>query len=351
MSNETKKQATRASVTDLLLADYSHLSESFWKNEQVGETRVNFFIAIVTAALGSLAALLNTNNGTKGLMFRPIVIAGTLALLILGLLTLARLFIRNRASEEYKRGLDGVRQTFKDYCDTEGSLVGYYPIKTPADKRDDEPHKSELRKPGGLTHVIAGINALVSGACVAAIVYQPTAEAKSIARSPTGVIVWAFIAILLVFWTQYAWARHRDTVTKRELCDSAYTHAFGLVFKLEDGTAKYLLVRPKDGGNLWVLPKGHIEKYEGHGEAALREVYEETGVRARMIGCVGTVSYTTTKEHVRGKGYLLEFICQGTAKEARCPHWFCLEDLGETHVPEETLFLLMVAAVRRAALA
>jgi ADP-ribose pyrophosphatase YjhB (NUDIX family) len=81
---------------------------------------------------------------------------------------------------------------------------------------------------------------------------------------------------------------------------SSYTHAFGLVFKLENESTEYLLVRPKDGGDVWVLPKGHLEKHEGHGEAALREVCEETGVRARIIGYLGAVRYGTAKEHVCG---------------------------------------------------
>jgi len=44
-------------VKDLLLKDYDYLSESFWKNEQVGETRVNFYIGFVTFVLGALGNL------------------------------------------------------------------------------------------------------------------------------------------------------------------------------------------------------------------------------------------------------------------------------------------------------
>ena len=42
----------------------------------------------------------------------------------------------------------------------------------------------------------------------------------------------------------------------------------------------------------WVLPKGNVEEGEGHEETALREVREETGVRARIVRYVGASSYS-----------------------------------------------------------
>lgn len=38
---------------------------------------------------------------------------------------------------------------------------------------------------------------------------------------------------------------------------------------------------------VWSLPGGHIEPGERADEAAAREVFEETGVVARVVGCVG----------------------------------------------------------------
>jgi 8-oxo-dGTP pyrophosphatase MutT (NUDIX family) len=125
------------------------------------------------------------------------------------------------------------------------------------------------------------------------------------------------------------------------------THAFGIVFRISEGCTKYLLVKPSDGGDIWVLPKGHLEKHEGHGEAAQREVYEETGVRARIMRCLGAVSYATPQEErVRGKGYLMEFVCQDVAPEARNPQWFSVDELTGKYLPEETRFLLKLAEMR-----
>lgn len=42
----------------------------------------------------------------------------------------------------------------------------------------------------------------------------------------------------------------------------------------------------------WVLPKGTVEPGEEHEETALREVWEETGVRASIIKYVGSSSYS-----------------------------------------------------------
>ena len=42
----------------------------------------------------------------------------------------------------------------------------------------------------------------------------------------------------------------------------------------------------------WVLPKGTVEEGENHKETALREVYEETGVRATIMKYVGKSEYS-----------------------------------------------------------
>ena len=60
--------------------------------------------------------------------------------------------------------------------------------------------------------------------------------------------------------------------------------AFGGVLVREDG--KILLREPKGhyGGYVWTFPKGRTDAGESGREAALREVREETGYRARITG-------------------------------------------------------------------
>lgn len=49
--------------------------------------------------------------------------------------------------------------------------------------------------------------------------------------------------------------------------------------------------RAANGSKVLALPKGHPDGDESAQEAALREVREETGVRARVVGRLGEVRY------------------------------------------------------------
>lgn len=125
------------------------------------------------------------------------------------------------------------------------------------------------------------------------------------------------------------------------------THEFGLTYKEESGIAKYLLVKPSDGSETWVLPKGHIESGESDGQTAIREVEEEAGVRTEHPQYIGEVSFDTPKEHVSGKGYLLKFIGPGEAMEARETRWFTPEELARIRLHSETRQLLEAAEALR----
>ncbi len=61
----------------------------------------------------------------------------------------------------------------------------------------------------------------------------------------------------------------------RNFCASAYI--------IDPSTKKILLVEHKDY-NRWVQPGGHIEDFETPEEAAVREAYEETGIKVRLLG-------------------------------------------------------------------
>jgi diadenosine hexaphosphate hydrolase (ATP-forming) len=62
-----------------------------------------------------------------------------------------------------------------------------------------------------------------------------------------------------------------------------WTSAGGVV---TDGHGRIALVRERDRPG-WALPKGRVEPGETLEEAAVREVLEETGLRARITGYVG----------------------------------------------------------------
>ena len=68
-----------------------------------------------------------------------------------------------------------------------------------------------------------------------------------------------------------------------------------------DGPLVAVIHRPKYGD--WSLPKGKLDGGESFEEAALREVAEETGMRAELASELSSVSYRDRK----GRGKLVRY--------------------------------------------
>ena len=64
--------------------------------------------------------------------------------------------------------------------------------------------------------------------------------------------------------------------------------AGGLVVRDDGDRLAVLLVRAKKDPSVWVFPKGHIEPGESAADAAVREVQEESGVVAELLGPIGS---------------------------------------------------------------
>lgn len=102
------------------------------------------------------------------------------------------------------------------------------------------------------------------------------------------------------------------TQTRRE------TSAGGVVFRWDGGEPTFLLIH--DGHGNWGFPKGHIERGEDPGDAALREIAEEVGLTALVLhASLGTIDW-----FFRHRGRLIHKHC----------HFFLYESRAGDPVPQ-----------------
>src|SRR6476619_2304881 len=98
------------------------------------------------------------------------------------------------------------------------------------------------------------------------------------------------------------------------------TSAGGVVYRVAQGTALYLLIR--DSYRNWGFPKGHVEDGELPDAAALREVSEETGLSDLALrGLIATIDC-----HFRFRGKLIHKIC----------HFYLMETAESSTSPQRT---------------
>jgi 8-oxo-dGTP pyrophosphatase MutT (NUDIX family) len=72
--------------------------------------------------------------------------------------------------------------------------------------------------------------------------------------------------------------------------------AGGVLVKTIKGRPHLAAIRPQGKPEgVWALPKGNLDPGEKPAEAALREVWEETGVRGTLVEKLGDVKYTYTR--------------------------------------------------------
>ena len=102
-----------------------------------------------------------------------------------------------------------------------------------------------------------------------------------------------------------------------------------------------LLVSAHTNPEQLVLPKGHIEPGETEAETAVREVLEESGVWATVIGTAQTVQFTTG-----GTDYgvaffpMMHIATDRVSTEHRSVEWVAVEGIAKRGVLPESADLV-----------
>lgn len=113
-------------------------------------------------------------------------------------------------------------------------------------------------------------------------------------------------------------------VSSKKRMDRSYGLLVFRIVPRKDGPneVQYLIVRPSCGDigkknpNPYYLPKGRQRDGESPQETALREVYEETGIRAKIISPLGLVKYRGGNKEVGI--YLAQFTGGNVCDDGRC---------------------------------
>lgn len=105
------------------------------------------------------------------------------------------------------------------------------------------------------------------------------------------------------------------------------THAGGIVIRIENGAPRYLLVTARRHDDRWLFPKGHIDPGETPELTAVREVLEESGVRARILEPAGSIKYEKGDGRaVHCAFFLMEHIRTDGAGEGRKHRWCTFDE-------------------------
>jgi bis(5'-nucleosidyl)-tetraphosphatase len=107
------------------------------------------------------------------------------------------------------------------------------------------------------------------------------------------------------------------------------THGGGVVFKFTNEGPRYLLVEASGTPDRWVFPKGHIEDGETGAIAALREVGEEAGVRARLIRRLRPIEQKKEGERISIVYFLMAYAGRTQPLEKRRIRWLTFDEAHE----------------------
>ncbi len=249
---------------EFLIEEYRLFTQSFWKNEELGERRVNFFITLATAGLAAVVALAGikpASLGPQGVkQIAPCILAGLLAF---GIVSYLRIRQRNAVTDEYKRIVAYLREKLRQ---RDVALEEYALPFGPS---------THWLLRGGLLQTVAVINSVILTAVLALhlpdSVTISTFEGLSMPSWSvlTGVFV---VSYLIAVWPSRKRGR-RDGQTFRAGVTALILNEHGQTLAFE---------RSDDKGS-WQLPQGGMKVGEEPLRAVYREIREETGIRKKDL--------------------------------------------------------------------
>jgi bis(5'-nucleosidyl)-tetraphosphatase len=120
-----------------------------------------------------------------------------------------------------------------------------------------------------------------------------------------------------------------------------------VVYNTLGDSLEFLIIKHKNGEH-WGFPKGHVEQGESEEETAIREVYEETGIKIKITtGFIHRMKYSPKVGTVKEVVY---FIGASRDKEVKCQEseiedfkWLKLRDAVDNVTHENSRKLLREA--------
>lgn len=80
----------------------------------------------------------------------------------------------------------------------------------------------------------------------------------------------------------YPWDPKKAVAPKKKR-PKKWTSAGGIVFPSMDDMEHVYIIKPSNNYGPWSFPKGRVDKGETMKQAAIREVWEETGIKAKIL--------------------------------------------------------------------
>ena len=166
--------------------------------------------------------------------------------------------------------------------------------------------------------LIASALAQVGSALISLYRHQSPQKALLLSAAGLGVlllVLWRYIdqrfkATQQAYWFVIALESMKSdpAALKRPARADGLTHAGGVVYREKNGAVQYLLIQATSNPDEWVLPKGHIEPGESPQNAAVREVWEETGCWARVEEWIEDVRFASPDETVKARFFRMKLL-------------------------------------------